>query len=273
MISRRTINATLATVSLTLLGIGTSNLAVAEQILPPSTAVPVQFTRTIDAKTAKPGDPITAKTMQGIVLPNGQMVAKGASVVGHVVEARPYIFDPTPYAAQKPSSISVHFDKIVENSTTLPMTVAVRALADARLADQAKSPQYVIDLSSDPVMFQIGGEEFYPSDERITTEEGNVVAYNRKQGVFARLMASDYDSLYAGYHCDSASVEQSVAVFSGGACGLYGFDTRTYIPDNGKDNGGTFRLESRGYTVELENGSAALLQVLPQGKELAANAN
>ena len=80
--------------------------------LPGETAIPVIFTHTIDSGKAKAGDVVTAKTMQVVVLPNGEQLAKGSLVTGHVVEARPFKFDETPYAAQQPSYLSIQIDHV-----------------------------------------------------------------------------------------------------------------------------------------------------------------
>jgi hypothetical protein len=82
------------------------------QALPQSTAIPVRFEHSVDAKKAKVGRYVTAKTMQVIQLPGGETIAKGAMIVGHVVAAQAFHFDPTPYAHQKPSLLSIHFDKL-----------------------------------------------------------------------------------------------------------------------------------------------------------------
>ena len=52
--------------------------------LPAQTAIPVRFSHTESSAKAKPGDVITAKTMQVVLLPNGQLLPKGSWVIGHV---------------------------------------------------------------------------------------------------------------------------------------------------------------------------------------------
>jgi hypothetical protein len=61
-------------------------------------------------------------------------------------------------------------------------------------------------------------------------------------------------------HCYASDTEQSVAIFSASACGLFGFDD-IYLAVNGNESGGTFRLESRHDSVKIYAGSGALLQV------------
>jgi hypothetical protein len=200
--------------------------------------------------------------MQEIVLPDGQILAKNSALVGHVVEARSYVFDPTPYAVQRPSSLSVHFDSITTGGVAIPVALSVRALAGARSSAEAAAPHELLDTGIAPTMIQIGGDSYSPAGKIVMSQEGDVVGYNRKAGVFARLIAGDYSSIYSSYSCEPTSVEQSVAVFSAGACGLYGFSDKDYISENGRGDGGTFRLEAIGHNAELSAGSTALLQVV-----------
>ena len=62
-------------------------------------------------------------------------------------------------------------------------------------------------------------------------------------------------------HCEGTDTEQSVAIFSASACGVFGYDSIT-LTRNGSGSGGTFRLESRHDTVKIYARSTALVQVL-----------
>ena len=82
--------------------------------LPAQTAIPVMFTHTENAAKAKAGDVVTAKTMQVVLLPNGNQLPKGSLVIGHIVEARPFKFDDTDYAVQQASYLSIKIDQVVD---------------------------------------------------------------------------------------------------------------------------------------------------------------
>ncbi len=228
--------------------------------LPLSTAIPVVFTHTIDAGKANSGTPVVAKTMQVVLLPGGQILPRGTPVVGHVVDSRPFIFDPTPYANQQASYISVHFDRIVAKGFEIPLNVSVRALASVFDTNEASTPHRTDETDTLDTMVLIGGDQFSRFSKELMSWDGDVVGYIRKEGVFARLISNSYVSQYANVRCDSTNTEQSVGVFSASACGLYGFGSM-YMPANGRKDGGTFRLDSRHHTVALYAGSAALLEV------------
>jgi hypothetical protein len=227
--------------------------------VPPGTTLPVRFVRSVDAKRARPGDRVIAKTLQIVFLPGGQRLPKGTVLVGHVVDAQPYHFDPEPYAHQKGSSISIHFDQIVNGDLTVPVNLSVRALADTFESEWAPRPHYQDETDGAGTMILIGGDKFSPFDKTVRDDSGDVIAYNRKDGLFARLLPSDDPTSKVRLNCSSTSTEQSVAIFSPDACGLYGFEGVS-MPHAGRSGSGTFTLTSRGSSIKLYAGSTALLQ-------------
>jgi hypothetical protein len=232
--------------SLALLGCTAFAPAARAITLPSDTAIPVMFTHTLDSRKAHAGDVVTAKTMQVVLLSNGEQLPKGTLVTGHVVEARPFKFDETPYAVQQPSYLSVQIDRVADS----PVATSVRTLASAQAVDEALTPQRMDETDSPGTMVLVGGAHYSPVGKRVT--DGlfdDIVGYNKKQGVFARLLPG-------GGGCEGTQTEQSVAIFSPDACGLYGFvDYHLTTKDN------FFRLASTHFSVILRSGSAALLQV------------
>jgi len=219
--------------------------------LPAQTTIPVIFTHTVDSAKAKAGDVVTAKTMQVVLLPNGEQLPKGTLVTAHVVDARAFKFDQTPYATQQASYLSIQIDQILDKGVSSPVATSVRALASAQTVGEALTPQRMDETDSPGMMVLVGGGHYSPVGKRVTAgSEDDIVGYNKKQGVFARLLPG-------GFGCEGTQTEQSVAIFSPDACGLYGFVS---VRLSAKGDG-TFRLESTHYTVKLYAGSAALLQV------------
>jgi len=229
--------------------------------IPASTAIPIRFTHTIDSARAKPGDLVTAQTIQAVVLPDGVNIARGAQLIGHVVEAHPYVFDPAPYVKQTPSVLTIHFDRIVDRGASIPLCVSVRALADPITSDQANSPTREFEGDSPGTMILIGGDQFTPGSRTVFSPDRDVVGYVRKQGVFAHLVPNEDVRNGVLLNCQGTDTEQSVAIFSASACGVFGYDSIT-LTKNGSGSDGTFRLESRHDTVKIYAKSAALVQVL-----------
>jgi hypothetical protein len=241
--------------------LGVTNLAVCtagttvpaqSQVLPQSTAIPVRFEHSIDTKKAKVGDVVTAKTIQAVALPGGKSIAKGALLVGHVAALDAFRFDQTPYAHQKPSMLSIHFDKLQTGDAAIPVNLSVRAIASTIDSREAGYPHGIDETDHVGTMTLIGGRTFSPLDKMIQSEDGDAIGYNRRTGVFARLIPSG--------SCNGTNTEQSIAIFSPDACGAYGFGG-DYLADNGRDGSGTFTLALRGHSVKLYAGSTALLQV------------
>jgi hypothetical protein len=249
----------LGAASLTLCAAATTAPA-SSQSLPALTAIPVSFVQTVDAKKAKVGDMVTAKTMQVVQLPGGASISKGSLVEGHVVVAAPFRFDSTPYAHQRASEISIHFDKVRQGDLVIPVNLSVRAIATKMATADASSPHHLDDTDTLGVITLIGGTEFTPIDKVIKSESGDAIAYNRDGGVFARLMPSSSLGAAPSVRCAGTDTEQSVAIFSPDACGAYGFGG-DYMAQNGDDGSGTFTLTARGRSAKLSQGFTALLQV------------
>lgn len=249
------------TLALSLFGLSIGATTAMASSLPPSTALPVRFIHSVDTKSARPGDAVTAKTLQVVLLPGGGNLPKGTLLLGHVVSASPFQFDATPYAHQQPSRLAIHFDRVLNGTQALPVTVSVRALANTIDSGEAATPHFTDETDRPGTMILIGGDSFSPLDKMIQTRDGDVIGYNRRQGVFARLIASGYTTPEGPTRCSATNTEQSVAIFSPSACGVYGFDGVS-MPETGQDGSGTFALAERGHSVKLYEGSTALLQVL-----------
>ena len=129
------------TLLVTLLGLGcTAGIACQAETIPASTAIPVIFTHTLEAGKVKSGESVVARTTQAVFLPGGRILPIGATLSGHVVESNPFIFNSAPYAAQKPSALSVHFDKIAAGGSTMPVTLSLRAISGPVASHEASIP-------------------------------------------------------------------------------------------------------------------------------------
>lgn len=228
--------------------------------IPSSTAIPIVFTHTLEAGKVKSGDLVIAKTIQAILLP-GKVLPKGATLTGHIVQSTPFIPDPTPYAIQKPSILSVHFDKVKWGNSTVDVSVLVRAISGAVASREASILHFRDESDSTGARTLVGGGQLSPLGRAILSPNGKVVGYNRKLGPVARLLASDYLTGESAIHCDATTTEQSLGVFSPDACGVYDLDSDS-MPHNGSNGDGTFVLESRRNTVKLDAQSTSLLEVL-----------
>src|SRR5579864_5619264 len=87
----------------------------------PGSVIPVQLTKTIDAKKAKTGDEVVAKVTQDMKTNSGDvLVPKDTKIIGHVTEAQPHSKE------QKESQMAIAFDHAVMkdgDQVNLPMSI------------------------------------------------------------------------------------------------------------------------------------------------------
>jgi hypothetical protein len=115
--------------------------------------IPVQLTKTVDAKKAKTGDPIMAKVTMDMTTSTGEvLVPKDTKVIGHITEAQARTKE------QKESQLGIAFDRAVlkDGEVSLPMSIqAVIAPpsnnANGGESDQGASPPPVGGSAASPV--------------------------------------------------------------------------------------------------------------------------
>jgi hypothetical protein len=86
----------------------------------PGSVIPVQLTKTIDAKKAKTGDPIVATVTMDMTTSTGEvLVPKDTKVMGHITEAQARTKE------QKESQVGIAFDRAVlkGGEVSLPMSI------------------------------------------------------------------------------------------------------------------------------------------------------
>lgn len=90
----------------------------------PGSVIPVELTKSIDAKKAKSGDPVEAKVTQDLKTNNGDvLVPKDTKVVGRVTGAQARTKD------QKESQVAIAFDHaIMKNGGDVPLPLSIQAI-------------------------------------------------------------------------------------------------------------------------------------------------
>jgi len=225
--------------------------------LPVGTTLPIQFERSIDSNHAHTGDAIAARLSQPVRLATGQTLPAGSRVTGHVVEVRGFTFDKTPYAKQVASTLAIQFDLIEAKVETVPLHVYVRVMA-APLAVWDSHAPLASDMDSLGTTTQIGGDRIVPSRNEVESQDGDIVGYRRRGGIYAHLISASGNSSSG---CDATDTEQAVGTFSASACGLYGY-TGVTAPGTGQgNNDSTVTLVSQRHAAKIWAKSAALLEV------------
>jgi hypothetical protein len=90
----------------------------------PGTVIPVELTKSIDAKKVKTGDGVEAKVTQDLKAENGQVIVpKDTKVVGHVTEAQ------ARNKEQKESQVGIVFDHaVMKGGSDVAMPMSIQAI-------------------------------------------------------------------------------------------------------------------------------------------------
>src|SRR6516165_9628290 len=96
----------------------------AAQDLPSGTLLPIQLGTTIKAGKTKPGEHVSAKLAQYVVL-NGTRIARGSQVTGRVIESQAA-------SPRSPARIVLAFDSIRVGGRVIPVGTSLRAMASMR---------------------------------------------------------------------------------------------------------------------------------------------
>ncbi len=97
----------------------------------PGSVIPVQLTKTIDAKKAKPGDEVVAKVTMDLKTNSGEVVVpKDTKVVGHVTESQARSKD------QKESQVAIAFDHAVVKGADMNLPMSIQAVIAPPSNDQ-----------------------------------------------------------------------------------------------------------------------------------------
>jgi hypothetical protein len=105
-------------------GKNSSASAASSNQLASGTAIPATLDKPVDARKAKPGDQVVAKTTQNVKSNGTVVVPKGSKLIGHVtqVQARG--------KGQSESAVGVVFDRaVLKDGRTIPMSASIQAIS------------------------------------------------------------------------------------------------------------------------------------------------
>ena len=89
----------------------------------PGSVIPVDLSKTLDAKKAKTGDPVVATVQQDMKTQEGELlVPKSAKVIGHVTEALARSKE------QKESHLAIVFDQVVLKNGPVQLPLSIQAV-------------------------------------------------------------------------------------------------------------------------------------------------
>lgn len=90
------------------------------------TKIPATLNKSVDARKAKPGDEIAAKTTQSVRSESGVTIPRGSRLIGHVTEANARA------KGDSESALGIVFDRaVLKNGQEIPLNASVQAIAAA----------------------------------------------------------------------------------------------------------------------------------------------
>ncbi|HEX4485590.1 MAG TPA: hypothetical protein VH088_04950 [Terriglobales bacterium] len=96
----------------------------------PGTVIPVELTKSLDAKKAKAGDKIEAKTSVDLLSQGKIVIARNSKIEGHVVSAKPHTKD------SPDSQLTIAFDRItMKGGGEFPLSASIQAIAPPVIMD------------------------------------------------------------------------------------------------------------------------------------------
>ncbi len=220
-------------------------------VLVPGTALPVSLNTTLDAKKARPGQPISAMVAQDVPLDDGMRIREGSHVYGHVVEVR--------RNADGSSYIRIQFDLLrMKKGGEFPIVTSLRAVASPWEVQEAGLPRVGPMIQPNPAAwttFQVGGDAVYHGGGHVVRNHLVVGEPLGGDEVVSQLVSVPLPGCRYG----SGKRRMAMWVFGAGACGPYGFFDHLEIGHPGDtDPVGDIVLESD-KNVHVPTGTAMLL--------------
>jgi hypothetical protein len=225
--------------------------------VPSGTILPIRLNSTISSATCKPGQVITGRIMQNVLLASGGKIKEGSKIIGHIVEV-------TPEAASAQARVSFQFDKLVFSNQTITILTNLRAIAGFMEVRDAQTPTTAPgegDNFYSLTTVQVGGDVVYGVGGPVTTAENSdqVVGKASTDGVLGPVRAKE------GTKCrgavDGNSFPQSLWVFSSDACGAYGLEHISIAHAGRTDPAGVIVLASNSGKLKIAAGTGMLLRV------------
>jgi len=222
--------------------------------IPAGTILPVRLNSALSSAKCKPGQVITARVMQDVLLPNGGMIRGGAKVLGHIVSV-------TAASNGSPASLSFRFDTLETGNTKLSITTSLRAIASFLAVQRAGLPLPGADRGVSPnawTTVQIGGDVVYRG--------GGYVEAGRERvgepvggGVLGRLRSNPERGCSGAF--DASETRQALWLFSSDACGTYDLPDLQIRRTGPADSWGEIILDSSQGHVNVRAGAGLLLVV------------
>ena len=208
----------------------------------PGSVIPVELTKSIDAKKVKTGDAVEAKVTEDLKAPSGMVVVpKDTKVVGHVTQVQPRSKE------QKESQLGIVFDRaVVKNMGDVPLPMSVQAII--------APPSSNTDNS-----YGGGSPEPSPGPGPGGMPAGNAGGRSPQMSGGMPAQTSTPSSSSGNLPSESSSGNSARPPINGNTQGVVGFSNLKLSPP--ANNGAGSVVSSDKNNVKLESGTFMLLRV------------
>ena len=204
----------------------------------PGSVIPVQLTKSIDAKKVKTGDQVVAKVTQDMKTASGEvLVPKDSKIVGHITEAQARTKE------QKESQLGIAFDHaVLKNGSDVQVPMSIQAI----VGQQNNNPNAA------------GGESEGPAASPSAPSAGGGVGKTGNGWSAAPPSAAPSDS-GAAAPSDAGSAKSASPQINGQTQGVVGIPNMTLAPGANATQGSVVTSDKN--NVKLESGTMLLLKV------------
>jgi hypothetical protein len=204
----------------------------------PGSVIPVQLTKTVDAKKAKTGDEVVAKVTMDMKTQSGEvLVPKDTKVIGHVTEAQ------ARNKEQKESQLAIAFDRAVtKDGNAMQMPMSIQAIIGQQQNDNSAAG---------------GGGE--PAAAPSAPSGGMSGGGARGAGNSGAAAAPPPVPSATGGTTDSPSANNARPPINGQTTGVIGISNMNLSPATSGVQGSVVTSEKN--NVKLESGTMLLLKV------------
>jgi hypothetical protein len=225
-----------------------------QNLFPPGTILPVRLNNSISSKTAKAGQTFTMRVMQNVPLPDRGRLRAGARVMGHIV-------DVSAPSSGSGARIALKIDSVTASRRTIPIRASLRAIASLMDVADAEVPVEGSDRGTPPSAYttiQVGGDVVYRGGGHVE-RYGVIVGEPVPDGVLVQVSANPEGQCRGDV--EGNSWPQALWIFSGDACGVYGYNGVEIVDAGRTDPDSTVTIAAHHGQFEIRSGSGMLLRV------------
>jgi hypothetical protein len=226
--------------------VSASQQAKAASPLPAGSVIYAELSKSVDAKKAKQGDEVSAKTTQAVLAQGKVVIPKGSKLLGHVTQVQ------VRSKEQAHSELGIAFDHaVLKDGTQIPIAVTIQAIGSVRVNPAFENQNEYPAMGSGSGMPSAAGSTAPGRPGGVMGTAGSTVGgvANTAGGV-AGTVAGDTAGIVGGGHLDASSR------------GVVGLPNLTLSASASSSAQGSVIASDKG-NVKLDSGTELVLRANP----------